>query len=155
MSKNSSLDLLNPRPFASRKHAWISETAKEIEQISVELIRAASARDWSNPLFKHVVPEYKAEFDHSDGVDLDSWDAYVKHHERLSTSNPEYCFETLDSVADIYENTGTGSVYILLRVTGHPANVVRESIIVMFWKREEDDWKCTGQKVIRGMFWNA
>lgn len=154
MSKNS-LDLLNPRPFASRNHAWISETAKQIEQTSLELIRLASSREWKNPVFGHITPDYKAEFDHSDGVDLDSWDAYVKHHERLATANPEYRFESLDSVADIYENTGTGSVYILLRVTGHPVNVVRESIIVMYWKREREEWKCHGQKVIRGMLWNA
>lgn len=62
---------------------------------------------------------------------------------------------------------------MLLRVTGQPSSVVRESIIVMYWERvgegemnvegnaeEEEErkretWRCVGQKVVRGMLWNA
>lgn len=99
--------------------------------------------------------DFHTEFDHANGVPLNSWKDYVEHHERLAAEYPAYRFEILDSVADVYEDSGAGTVYLLLRVEGHPADVIRESTLVMYWQRRDDQWLCHGQKVIRGMNWDT
>ena len=153
-SSTSSLELLNPKPWASRKHAYTSETARELEDVSVKLLQAASARDWANVAFaKYILPDFVAEFDHSEGKSLDSWQAYVAHHERIATANPEYSFEVLNTAADVYESSGKAIIYLLLRVSGHPKNVQRESIMLMHWRRKQNEWRCYKERVIRGLHW--
>ncbi|KAF2164443.1 hypothetical protein M409DRAFT_25321, partial [Zasmidium cellare ATCC 36951] len=123
---STSLQLLAPRPWASRKNpsTYTRETAKYIQRISLELMALASSQQWTHPLFqKYISPSYHAEFDHAGGVPLHTWQAYIDHHDRLAEKYPEYRFEALDSVSDVYEKNGTGSVYLLLRVTGQPSSV--------------------------------
>lgn len=176
----TSLQLLAPRPWASRKHpsTYTRSTAAHIQRVSLSLLTLASSRQWTDPLFTtYISPDYHAEFEHAGGVPLHTWKAYIEHHERLAERYPDYRFDCLDSVSDVFEKTGSGSVYLLLRVVGQPMGVVRESVIVMYWERvgavrEEEvgkvegvdegeemgkgeRWRCVGQKVVRGMLWNA
>lgn len=178
----TSLQILAPRPWASRKapSTYTRPTALHIEKISLQLLSLTSSRNWTHPLItQYISPTYHAEFDHACGVPLHTWKAYVEHHERLAGRYPQYRYEALDSVSDVYDKGGTGSVYMLLRVHGQPVGVLRESIIVLYWERtgggvteigedvgmkregKEEEmrgnerWICVGQKVVRGMVWNA
>ncbi|PIA93965.1 hypothetical protein CB0940_04652 [Cercospora beticola] len=151
---DKSLEVLNPKPWASRKHTYTSETAKTLESLSRQIMEAATARDWQNTLFtKYVAPKFIADFEHSAGQVLDSWQAYIEHHERIASQNPYYGFEVLNTAADVYELSGKAIIYVLLKGFGHPKNVQRESIMLMYWRRREGLWRCHKEKVIRGLHW--
>ncbi|EME43949.1 hypothetical protein DOTSEDRAFT_24059 [Dothistroma septosporum NZE10] len=155
MSTPSSLDLLNPRPWASRRRVPAGAIADTIDKWSQELIIAASNRDWTNPSLRRITPDFRAEFEHSNGIPINSWAEYRGIHEGIAADFPDYRFQTLDGVAEVDEKRGTGAVWLLLRVEGHPKDQVRESIIVFNWRCTDETWVCYKQKVVRGMLWDA
>ncbi|KAF7195184.1 hypothetical protein HII31_03390 [Pseudocercospora fuligena] len=150
-----SFDLLNPKPWASRRHSYTSETAKQLEALTEQLLVEASNQDWRNPIFRYMDPEFTAEFEHAGGRVLDSWQVYIDHHNKVAEANPGYRFEVLNIAADVYEASGSAVIYALLKVFDHPKDVVRESIILMQWRRSHNEWKCYKERVIRGMDWNT
>ncbi|KXT07707.1 hypothetical protein AC578_10175 [Pseudocercospora eumusae] len=150
-----SFDLLNPKPWASRRHTYTSETAKQLEALTEQLLVGASNQDWRNPIFRHMDPGFTAEFEHAGGRVLDSWQVFVDYHTKVVEANPGYRFEVLNTNADVYESNGSAVIWALLRVFDHPKDVVRESIVLMQWRRKHNEWKCYKQRVIRGMDWNT
>lgn len=45
--------------------------------------------------------------------------------------NPEYKFYPMNASAQVHESNATASVHVLLKVIGHPKNVVRESVVIV------------------------
>lgn len=129
----TSLDLLGARNWVTQEaYTTSSPVGAELERLTTEILEKASRQQWDDPLlFQHVVPDFIGEFDHSNGEKIDSFAAYRAHHGKLVEENPEYRFYPMNVSAQVYGSNGTAAVHVLLKVVGHPRDVVRESVVIV------------------------
>lgn len=151
----SSLDILNPAPWAGTKQLeGTSDDTKMLEALSVTMIRSAAAQDWEHEIWQRLSANFVGEFSYGTTEEpVRNWKTFVAHHRAVRQQYPDYHFEIVDICIDVHERNGTASVYIMLKVTGHPSTLERASVLVLRWRRNGESWLCYREGVIRGVRW--
>lgn len=67
--------------------------------------------------------------------------------------NPDYKVDIISISSDVEEKKGLGRVWMHLRVFGHPTDVWRESVTVVYWRRKQGIWTSYKQNGVRGVGW--
>lgn len=52
--------------------------------------------------------------------------------------------------ANVNEKNGTATVWLLLKVMGHPRTLIRENVTITHWKRKQGQWRAYKQTGMRG-----
>lgn len=97
-----------------------------------------------------MIPDYAAYLEYAGRPYVRGRSAFMEQHRNFGRAHPNYTFEVDSALADMNEKNGTAMVWLLLKVTGHPMNVKRESVTIVFWKRIAGKWKAYKQTGIRG-----
>lgn len=150
-----SLELLleaSNQPCATpRKPENKTPTAKLIEDLNKRLVRHISDHDWDHPDFAEYVSEdYRAHLDYHDVPHIVGRDNYIASYRRFTEEHPAYRIEAISTVADVHENHSNAVVWMVLKVEGHPKDVQRESVTVMYWRRRAGKWQVYKQNGMRG-----
>ena len=128
-----------------------SPVALELEDMGRKVAGAIATRNWDDPVFDHFAPNFKAYIEHSDVPVAKSVKEYQEVYNAIAAAHPDYSNEVLSINADVDEKRGRASVWVLMRVYGHPKGTVRESVTVAHLERKEGIWLFTRQHGIRGI----
>jgi hypothetical protein len=153
-NSSSSLSILAPKPWVPQldPSKSTSPDAALLENLSRQLINCFCTQDWNNPLLQLATPNFSAYIDHAEAR-VRSFDEHVEFHKALHAAHPEYVYEVDNVSADVDDGKGLASVWALLTVTGYPAQIRRESLTVLSWRRRKGKWRCYKQLGIRGVNW--
>ncbi|KAK3612710.1 hypothetical protein LTR56_028277, partial [Elasticomyces elasticus] len=126
------------------------ELAKEIELLSINMLRIFSTNQLDTPAAKSLIsPDLHAEFDHFPAA-RDAADR-VAILTSVSRHNPDWKVSLLSSCAWAGLELGVATGWVTLGVAGMPqeglTGIVRESVMLMDWRRREDGkWVMVTQK---------
>ena len=148
-----SLSMLLSQNSASTKsgHTDRSSTVHLLEELSSNMIHRINTRDWTHPDFKDILTEdYVAYLEYQEEPVLRGREAYIDGYRAFAEANPSYSIELVSVNADVHEKSGTAGVWMLLKVVGHPSDVLRESVTIAYWRRKGGRWEGYKQTGIRG-----
>lgn len=129
----SSLEILRPSPSPTNETHSIGSLAKDLEDKSSTLIKLMSKRDWSHP----DVQQY---------IDSSTWLPQQPFTVSGKAAEPEI----ISVSAEVREEEGRASVWMLIALPNDTHGLERESIAVMQWKLTGGSWKCYEQTASYG-----
>ena len=153
-----SLHFLIPDQEAASDHsstvASTSSTARYLEELTARLTDHVANREWTHPDWRdYLIPEYTAYLEYSEHPITKTRKAYLENSKAFVDAHPTYILQRVAISAEVNENNGTAVVWQLLKVKGHPANVERESVTLVYWRRQAGKWRAYKQTGIRGIDW--
>ena len=155
MDQDSSFRILISEPTLSfdDKVPYKSPIAAHLEDVADRIVKHIANKDFSNPDFEeYLAPDYHAYLPHSQQPYSRSLKDLLDNYQVHATTFPEYHIEALNLSADVNEKNGTATVWMLLRVTGAPTSVQRESVTVVYFRRKRGGkWVAFKQTGIRGI----
>lgn len=148
----NSLQLLSPPASTTSESGEKNATALYLENLSACVAKCISTRNWSHPVFEHFAPDFQAFVEHSPTPFIRSAKEYITVYDEIAAKHPNYRSELLSVSGDVNEEEGTATVWLLLRIFGHPdENTVKESVTVAYFSRRNGKWWFMKQHGIRGM----
>ena len=126
-------------------------TTVHVEQLSKRVAECINARNWSDPVFEHFAPSFEAFVEHSEIPTVRSAKEYFEAYSAIVAGNPEYGNELLSISSVVNEKAGTATVWLLLRIFGHPQGMIKESVTIAHLARRNGKWFFTRQFGIRGI----
>lgn len=87
---------------------------------------------------------------HSANPYCNSLEDWLENYRSFAAENPDYFVEVVSISASVNEKNGTATIWLLLRVTGHPVTLQRENVTVIHWKRKQGQWRAFKQTGMRG-----
>lgn len=87
---------------------------------------------------------------HTSDSDIHSRSDWLDSYRKFAAENPEYFVEIASISASVNEKNGTATVWLLLKVTGHPNTLQRENVTISHWKRKQGQWRAYKQTGMRG-----
>lgn len=149
----NSLEMLLPhQPMASPlSRRQESATAELLEDLTCRITYRIATHDWTHPDFTELISDdYRSYLEYQSTPYACGREAYIANYRAFVDANPAYWIEPICTVADVHENNSTAAVWILLRVSGHPPGVQRESVTIAHWRRKAGRWHAYKQTGIRG-----
>lgn len=126
-------------------------TAQLLEDITYRLLDHVAAHDWTNPDFAAILSEdYSAHLDYQEEPFVRGRDTFIDNYRTFTDSNPDYKITPISLLADVHENNSTAAVWMLLKVVGHPPDVQRESVTIIYFRRRAGKWQAYKQNGMRG-----
>lgn len=147
----NSLDILglSSKPSASQEK---SPSAIHIEDLCARAANVISTRNWDDQiLLDHFAPDFEAFVEHSDTPVVRGAKDWMKVYAKLAADNPDYRNEVVSMISDVDEKAGTATVWMLMRIFGHPKDMVRESVTIIHAVRRNGKWLVLKQRGIRGI----
>ena len=137
---------------SSATEAEQKETVKqELERISSAFENAIQNGQWvalQHLSAKYISPSFHARFDNAF---ISSWTDYVTLVSLWTKNNPGWQKSVLSTEADVDEENGQATVYILMKVTGWPVQFDRMVVSVLKWKKLRRRWVCCENTTMRGV----
>ena len=154
----NSLHYLIPDQEASSDSSSIavgtSSTARYLEDLTARLTDHVANRDWTHPDWADLlITDYTAYLEYSEHPITKTRASYLVNCKAHADAHPSYTLERVAISAEVNEKNGTAVVWQLLKVKGHPANVERESVTLVYWRRRGGKWSAYKQTGIRGIDW--
>ena len=149
---HSSLEmLLSERSCADNKYQQNkSPTAQLLVDLTCRVVQRVAAHDFTHPDFEAMSDDYTAYLEYQETPLARGKQAYLDNYRAFTAANPDYTIQPISVVADVHENNCTASVWMLLKVDGHPRDVQRESVTIVYWRRRAGKWQAYKQTGIRG-----
>lgn len=151
-----SLNLLIPTSSApaTETAASTSAIARTLEDRTARMINLVTEHNFDHPEWQRwQTDDYCAYLEYSDTPLAKSRDEFLSNYKAFVQRYPSYSLEILTISANVNEKNGMGAVWCHLRVKGHPANVERESVTIVHWKRRQGKWTAYRQNGVRGVAW--
>ena len=109
-------------------------------------------RDWDHSYIRqYIAPNITAYMEHLEEPHATTREEWLAGFQKNGEDNPEYGFECISANAEVDERKGTASVYFVMRIRGHPAGTVKESVTRITWSRSRGKWVAIKQNGIRGV----
>lgn len=148
------MELLGFPPLAVYEPFRKSPTAEYIEELSARISQSVRDHRWDDPVFeKHFARKFEGYIEHTYIRHLCGKDEYLRAHKDFAAAHPDYRNETVSMTTELSDEseTSTATVWMLLRVHGHPKDTVRESVTFFYWKRCKGKWLLHKQGGVRGI----
>ena len=136
----SILDVTQQSPF--------TRIATEVEDLSRRYQTAINERDFSNPIFDLAHPKFKGDLDRYPPTS--SISQHLQKHMETASANPDFYIEIVRVNTNVHANQDEADVYMLLKISGNPASVERESMCQLKWKRLGGRWMFSQHVSMRG-----
>lgn len=156
MDLTSSLHILMPDPPVPNqpRRSGRARTRAHLEGLTARLVDHVAKHEWDHEDFELLVaPDYAAYLEYAEHPISRSLEEYLQNYREFAAANPDYAIDIISISADVNEKKGLASVWMHLRVFGHPTAVWRESVTVVYWKRKLGKWTCYKQNGVRGVGW--
>lgn len=113
------------------------------KQLSLNLIEAFNDHNYESSVMHHMSPGMK-----SDQQYLESKSAaeFVKKHQRICATYPDYHVRVTDLTGDADEVEGEAKVWVTIEITGYANDVKREGISQLYWRIRDGHWSCYRNK---------
>jgi hypothetical protein len=135
-----------------QKNGRKSNNTKMLEKLATKMVMHIARHDFDHPdIKKYLIDDYAAYLEYQSKPFMKGREAFVENYRAFAKANPGYGLVVESIHADTNEKNGTSAVWMLLKVTGHPEGVIRESVTVQTWKRGDGMWKAHRQTGIRGV----
>jgi hypothetical protein len=129
-----------------------SPTAQLLEDLTCRVVQHVAAHDFAHPDFdESMSDDYTAYLEYQETPLARGRQAYLDNYRAFTAANPYYTIQPISVVADVHENNCTASVWMLLKVEGHPRDVQRESVTIVYWRRRAGQWQAYKQTGMRGV----
>ena len=139
--------ILNDRIVPKRNTAAI----QLLEDLTRQMVHRISAHDWYHLDFAELLSkDYSSYLEYHSDPYARGREAYIENYRAFVAANPTYSIEPISLMADINENNNTAMVWMLLKVKGHPRDVERESVTIVYWRKRGGKWQAYKQTGMRG-----
>ncbi|KAF2209464.1 hypothetical protein CERZMDRAFT_100258 [Cercospora zeae-maydis SCOH1-5] len=147
---STSLDILRPAPSPPTGRSPRESETRDLERRANQFAEIMTTKDFADPAVKQLLaPDFRCQIELPGGriSMVNSRDAFVNHYSKYKTT----LLESVSNVtAEIDENTGLAKVMLLLLLSDPPRAIFQEAVMVQWWKKDRDTWKCYQQNGMRG-----
>lgn len=150
---SNSLEMLLPHQLMESPQSRRQEStpAQLLEDLNCRITYRIATHDWTHPDFNELISEdYRSYLEYQSTPYACGRKTYIANYRAFVEANPAYWIEPICTVADVRDDNSTAVVWMLLRVSGHPRGVQRESVTVVHWRRRRGKWQAYKQTGIRG-----
>ncbi len=125
----SSLELLKPELPAAPPSSSKEKTKTEIhlEELGSAMCYCVSTQDWNHWAFGHITDDFEAYIEHSDTPFARSNEEYKEAYNAIARKYPGYRNDLIDIDANVDDEAGLATLWILLRIHHHPTGMMKGS----------------------------
>ena len=128
-----------------------SPTAEYIEGLSARISQCIRDHNYDDPVFKLFANKFEGYIEHTYIRHLCGKDEYVQAQKNFAAAHPDYRNECVSMTTQLDDEEGTATVWMLLRIHGHPKDIIRESVTFFYWKLCKGKWLLHKQGGVRGV----
>lgn len=148
----NSLDILLPPRSLLEDYGQKSATTLYIEDLTASVPKCISERNWTHPVWKHFAPGFQSFIEFAEHPNIKSGKDWLELHKKISSSHPKYRLEVFSVSGHVDEEAGTATVWMVMRVFGHPdEKTVKENVTTAHVHRKDGDWYFTRHRSMRGI----
>ena len=130
-----------------------SETSRDLERWTRDIIEALNACDYTNDALKRLVPDFRSDRETVEGryVQPTSKDEFLAKHRHWSTLVPQRTLKALDVVSNVENTKRKADVWAWMKVSGWGVgHMDTESVSCFKWQRSLGVWWCHQHTGMRG-----
>lgn len=109
---------------------------------------ARSGVFYSQPIAGHIDHDFTCTYDGWTGTTLDD---FLQTHRMWAARSPDLKISVLDTCAHIADSGNRADVYVVTETTGAPAELRRQGLGVLKWRKRDGVWYTFRMQGLRGL----
>ena len=118
------------------------------EELTYKITESLNKHDYTNKIFQHIAPRIRSD---TDVVHGRSRADFIDAHRKLSEAYPKLWVNIVNCSTEVDLEQGRATVFMLSEITGHVANVRRETVHVCYWRLIRGEWVYYQYRGLRGL----